>query len=176
MGSKNKTMEVRVIFKAIDIINGNACHFITFEELGTGERVYLQVGIGNYMMIVEGDRGELHYKEQKKRYKNKFKSFERAIYGLKQESTLIEEIHEGEATVLDEEFVAILEAREASINNKNDGGEVADLEVDEAFVREDTSKDADAALDTTSKDADAVLDTTSKDADAALDTTSKEKK
>ena len=109
MGKKARTIEARVIFKAMDIINGNACHFITFEEISTKERVYLQVGIGNYMMIVEGDRGELQYKEQKKRYKSKFKSFERAVYALWQESPIIEENSKEKATTLKDEIAAVLE-------------------------------------------------------------------
>lgn len=121
MGNKDKSIEAQVIFKAIDIINGNACHFITFEELSSQERVYLQVGIGNYMMIVEGDRGLLHYKEQKKRYKSKFQSFEREIHRMIQgpTPTLIEENKEAEMIALDEEVIAVLEEKEAFIEEEN---------------------------------------------------------
>jgi len=94
MANKKKTIKARVIFKGMDMINGNACHFITFEELSTGERVYLQVGIGNYMMIVEGDRGELYYKERRKRYKSKFKSFDRVVYNLREEALPMEETYD----------------------------------------------------------------------------------
>lgn len=149
MGNKNKTIEVQVIFKAIDIINGNAFHFITFEELSTKERVYLQVGIGNYMVIVEGDRGELHYKEQKKRYKSKFRSFERAISGIRQELTAIEEDNEDEVAILDEEYIATLEAEKNPTAHENGGEEVAvaALEVGEEPVIEETGENEAAALD-----------------------------
>lgn len=112
MGNKNRTIEARVIFKAIDIINGNACHFITFEELKTKERVYLQVGIGNYMMIIEGDVGELIYKSQKKRYKSKFYSFQRFDYN-KVEAALLSDTYSDELPVLDEGVRALLEAADA---------------------------------------------------------------
>jgi hypothetical protein len=127
MGNKIKSIEAQVIFKAMDIINGNACHFITFEESTTKERVYLQVGIGNYMMIIEGDRGVLHYKEEKRRYKSKFKSFERTIYGIKQEVPLIEKNNQNEIVNLDVVKVVALEAEKESVLEKNSEDKVVNL-------------------------------------------------
>ncbi|MCL2559149.1 MAG: hypothetical protein FWE07_01565 [Turicibacter sp.] len=109
MGNRDRELKVRVIFKAMDIINGNACHFITFEEVVTKERIYLQVGMGNYMMVVMGDVGVLRYKENKKRYKSKFISFARTGFN-NVEATLLEERYTDSLPALDEGVRAALEA------------------------------------------------------------------
>jgi len=70
------TVEATAICKGMEMTHGNSFHYLTF-ELDSGERVYFQVSIKCYMMIVEGDRCLITYKDHRNISKKKLKSFER---------------------------------------------------------------------------------------------------
>ena len=70
------TVEATAICKGMEMTHGNSFHYLTF-ELDSGERVYFQVSMKCYMMIVEGDRCLITYKDHRNTSKKKLKSFER---------------------------------------------------------------------------------------------------
>ena len=70
------TVEATAVCKGVEMTHGNSFHYLTF-ELDSGERVYFQVSIKCYMMIVEGDRCLITYRDHRNSSKKKLKSFER---------------------------------------------------------------------------------------------------
>ena len=70
------TAEATAICKGVEMTHGNSEHFLTF-ELDSGERIYFQVSMKCYMLIVEGDRCLITYKSYTNSPKKKLKSFER---------------------------------------------------------------------------------------------------
>jgi len=68
--------EATAICKGIEMTHGNSAHFLTF-ELDSGERIYFQVSMKCYMLVVEGDRCLITYKSLTNSPKKKLKSFER---------------------------------------------------------------------------------------------------
>ena len=72
------TVEATAVCKGIELTHGNSFHYLTF-ELDSGERVYFQVSMKCYMMIVEGDRCLITYKNHRNSSKKKLKSFERIV-------------------------------------------------------------------------------------------------
>jgi len=70
------TVEATAVCKGVEMTHGNSFHYLTF-ELDSGERVYFQVSMKCYMMIVEGDRCLITYKDHRNTSKKKLKSFER---------------------------------------------------------------------------------------------------
>jgi len=71
------TVEATAVAKGIELTHGNSFHYLTF-ELDSGERVYFQVSMKCYMLIVEGDRCIITYKDNNLA-KKKLKSFERIL-------------------------------------------------------------------------------------------------
>ncbi|MCL1990768.1 MAG: DUF2500 domain-containing protein [Defluviitaleaceae bacterium] len=65
------TEEATAIFKGVEMTHGNSAHYLTF-ELNSGERIYFQVSMKCYMLILEGDQCLITYNMTKK----KLKSFE----------------------------------------------------------------------------------------------------
>lgn len=85
------TVEATAIFKGIEMTHGNSAHYLTF-ELDSGERIYFQVSMKCYMLILEGDRCLVTYKSITNSPKKKLKSFERI--GVKSfVSTPVEDSH-----------------------------------------------------------------------------------
>ena len=72
---KPVTIEATVVYKDVEMTHGNSFHYVTF-EFDSGERVYFQVSIKCYMMILEGDRCLITYKDHRNSSKKKLKSFE----------------------------------------------------------------------------------------------------
>ena len=72
---RSVTVEATAVCKGIEMTHGNSYHYLTF-ELDSGERVYFQVSVKCYMLIVEGDRCLITYKDNNLT-KKKLKSFER---------------------------------------------------------------------------------------------------
>ena len=72
---RSVTVEATAVCKGIEMTHGNSFHYLTF-ELDSGERVYFQVSIKCYMLIAEGDRCLITYKDYNLA-KKKLKSFER---------------------------------------------------------------------------------------------------
>jgi len=72
---KPVTREATAICKGMEMTHGNSLHYLTF-ELDSGERVYFQVSMKCYMMIIEGDRCLITYKDSRNSSKKKLKSFE----------------------------------------------------------------------------------------------------
>jgi len=70
-----QTMEATAVFKGMEMTHGNSTHYITF-ELENEERVYFQVSMKIYMLIIEGDLCRITYRAGGLG-KNKLKSFER---------------------------------------------------------------------------------------------------
>ena len=68
-------VEATAIAKGMELKHGNSDHFVTF-ELDNGERVYFQVSMKIYMLVVEGDRCIITYRDSQYG-KKKLKSFER---------------------------------------------------------------------------------------------------
>jgi len=75
MLSQTVTREAIAVCKGMEMTHGNSFHYLTF-ELDSGERVYFQVSIKCYMMIVEGDRCLITYRDSRSSSKKKLKSFE----------------------------------------------------------------------------------------------------
>ena len=67
--------EATVVAKGVELTHGNSSHYVTF-ELETGERLFFQVSIKIYMLLVEGDYCSIDYKDSSYG-KKKLKSFER---------------------------------------------------------------------------------------------------
>jgi len=70
------TVEATAVCKGMEMTHGNSFHYLTF-ELDSGERVYFQVSMKCYMMVVEGDRCLITYRNHRSTSKKKLKSFER---------------------------------------------------------------------------------------------------
>jgi len=70
---KPVTMEATAVYKGMELTHGNSFHYLTF-ELNSGERIYFQVSMKCYMMIIEGDRCLITYRNVKSP-KKKLKSF-----------------------------------------------------------------------------------------------------
>jgi len=70
------TVEATAVFKGIEMTHGNSAHYLTF-ELDSGERIYFQVSMKCYMLILEGDRCLITYKSLTNSPKKKLKAFER---------------------------------------------------------------------------------------------------
>jgi len=70
------TAEATAVCKGVEMTHGNSAHFLTF-ELDSGERIYFQVSMKCFMLIVEGDRCLITYKSLTNSPKKKLKSFER---------------------------------------------------------------------------------------------------
>ena len=68
-------VEATAIAKGMELKHGNSDHFVTF-ELDNGERVYFQVSMKIYMLVVEGDQCIITYRDSQYG-KKKLKSFER---------------------------------------------------------------------------------------------------
>ena len=70
--------EATAVCKGIEMNHGNSFHYLTF-ELDSGERIYFQVSMKSYMLIVEGDRCLIKYKSLTNSPLKKLKSFERIV-------------------------------------------------------------------------------------------------
>lgn len=70
--------EATAVCKGIEMNHGNSFHYVTF-ELDSGERIYFQVSMKSYMLIVEGDRCLIKYRSLTSSPLKKLKSFERII-------------------------------------------------------------------------------------------------
>jgi len=70
------TAEATAVCKGVEMTHGNSAHFLAF-ELDSGERMYFQVSMKCFMLIVEGDRCLITYKSLTNSPKKKLKSFER---------------------------------------------------------------------------------------------------
>ena len=68
--------EATAVCKGVEMNHGNSFHYVTF-ELDSGERIYFQVSMKSYMLIVEGDRCLIKYKSLTNSALKKLKSFER---------------------------------------------------------------------------------------------------
>jgi len=73
---KTLQAEATAVCKGVEMTHGNSSHFLTF-ELDSGERIYFQVSMKCFMLIVEGDRCLITYKSLTNSPKKKLKSFER---------------------------------------------------------------------------------------------------
>ena len=68
-------VEATVVAKGTELTHGNSAHYVTF-ELENGERLFFQVSIKIYMLVIEGDHCLIEYKDSAYG-KKKLKSFER---------------------------------------------------------------------------------------------------
>ena len=75
------TVEATAVCKGVEMTHGNSFHYLTF-ELDSGERVYFQVSMKSFMLIVEGDRCLITYRSLTNSPKKKLKSFERIGKGV----------------------------------------------------------------------------------------------
>jgi len=112
------TVEATAVCKGVEMTHGNSFHYLTF-ELDSGERVYFQVSIKCYMMIVEGDRCLITYKDHRNSSKKKLKSFERiakvvpASASIRQIETQLEFEPEAELETEPEAVIEYVEEDEA---------------------------------------------------------------
>ena len=97
MLNQTVTREATAVCKGMELTHGNSFHYLTF-ELDSGERVYFQVSIKCYMMIIEGDRCLITYKDSRSSSKKKLKSFEIMAKTVPASTQITETVFESEET------------------------------------------------------------------------------
>jgi len=88
---KPVTIEATAVCKGMELTHGNSFHYLTF-ELDSGERLFFQVSMKCYMLIIEGDRCIITYRDFTNSPKKKLKSFERI--GIKKQTVQTSSVEE----------------------------------------------------------------------------------